>query len=186
MHYLTHTSIQIYPRRVWEERILDLPANVSMLWCTTFTLFDASLQTTKRSFKVIMALEFEEFILGFLSKDNLAQVWVAHKYCRQRLLISSQQPEWSETRPPRVPEIFPGFQTRSPYPVPWDWWNLCAEFLDEVIKDWKSTWAPKGQTNKWQKYDNQLAIYHFRTTYAKYFPGLGAFTILEVFFLAGV
>lgn len=73
MHYLTHTSVQIYPKRVWEERVIDVPALVR-LFLFTLCAANASLQPEKRAYKIIMGLEFEHYVIAFLSKDLVAKV----------------------------------------------------------------------------------------------------------------
>ncbi|KAF8220207.1 hypothetical protein L208DRAFT_1335099 [Tricholoma matsutake] len=53
--YLTHTSIQIYKRRIWEMSV-------------------CAVAKADRGFHVTLALEFEEYMVAFLSNDMVFQV----------------------------------------------------------------------------------------------------------------
>ncbi|KZV82306.1 hypothetical protein EXIGLDRAFT_702734 [Exidia glandulosa HHB12029] len=139
MAYLTHTSLQLYRRDVWEERVVDLPATKS-----------------HRGFKIIMAIEFPEYVLAFLTKDLVAK------------------PTWTRQRPEMPPEVYPGFNTDlDALPYPHEWWVLLAQLVKDVLE--------KGPDKCLQ-----LAIHALRTIYGNFFPGMGAFTINEIFFMAGL
>ncbi|KZV95160.1 hypothetical protein EXIGLDRAFT_821424 [Exidia glandulosa HHB12029] len=139
MAYLTHTSLQLYRRDIWEERVLDLPATMS-----------------HHSFKIIMAIEFPEYVLAFLTKDLVAK------------------PTWSRERPEMPPEVFPGFNTNlDKLLYPHEWWLLLAQLINDILKK-----GPNKCT--------QLAIHALQTMYGKSVPGMGAFTINEIFFMAGL
>ncbi|EJD34399.1 hypothetical protein AURDEDRAFT_176560 [Auricularia subglabra TFB-10046 SS5] len=56
MHYLTHTSIQIYPRDVWDMRVFNEPVS-----------------STARRFRILLAIIFDNYVLAFLSLDMLGQ-----------------------------------------------------------------------------------------------------------------
>ncbi|KZV92061.1 hypothetical protein EXIGLDRAFT_693095 [Exidia glandulosa HHB12029] len=105
---------------------------------------------SQRTFKIIMALEFPDYVLALLTKDLLAK------------------PAWSKQHPAFPPDVFPGFETDlDNLPIPHEWWQLLAERVHIVLK--------KGPAKC-----TALAICAFRTTYAKYFPGLGLSPSLTV------
>ncbi|EJD34427.1 hypothetical protein AURDEDRAFT_176520 [Auricularia subglabra TFB-10046 SS5] len=56
MHYLTHTSIQIYTKSVWEERVFNEPVT-----------------SVARRFRILLAIVFPEHVIAFLSLDMLGQ-----------------------------------------------------------------------------------------------------------------
>ncbi|KAF8223204.1 hypothetical protein L208DRAFT_1381548 [Tricholoma matsutake] len=82
--YLTHTSLQIYKRPIWET-LVHAVAKWLML-------------AKDCGFHVALALEFEEFVVAFLSNDMVFQpVWDTSFECLQ------------ESAPPDMYLDYPGF-----------------------------------------------------------------------------
>ncbi|KZV80410.1 hypothetical protein EXIGLDRAFT_845539 [Exidia glandulosa HHB12029] len=140
MHYLTHTSIIIYPKDVWYERVVDVPS-----------------LSTERAFKIIIALEFDDYVIAFLTKDLIAK------------------PEWVLDIPVPGPDPFPGFNTNlASLPVPTPYWALFAVNLIETVLD-----SPRRGVRA-------LAVVALRHDFPECAPGVGQFTICELFYKAGI
>ncbi|EJD33872.1 hypothetical protein AURDEDRAFT_131465 [Auricularia subglabra TFB-10046 SS5] len=113
MHYLTHTSLQLFSISEWRESVMDVKAEVS-----------------HRSYKIVIAFEFSQYVLAFLTKDLVAF------------------PKWVFTRPTPPPEVHPGHNLDAPesnlpflfFFVEWlarDWDKLLLDnrFAIAVVRD---------------------------------------------------
>lgn len=70
LQYLTHTSVQFYPREAWDNSIV----NVSKTVGTSPVCISSMLRSQVRKFSIAIALVFECHALAFPSMDLVFQV----------------------------------------------------------------------------------------------------------------
>ncbi|KZV98472.1 hypothetical protein EXIGLDRAFT_700990 [Exidia glandulosa HHB12029] len=84
MHYLTHTSLQLFTIEQWKESLLDIPATAA-----------------HRPYKIAIALEFPNYFLAFLSLDLVfLPVWTLTRPITPPEVFPSHDPH---ERPRNVP-----------------------------------------------------------------------------------
>ncbi|KIM37962.1 hypothetical protein M413DRAFT_30608 [Hebeloma cylindrosporum] len=142
LSYLTHTSIQIYKLSLWETSVMKVPKKV-------------------QKFKVGLALEFEDYIIAFISNDLMFQRAVSPSSKQPGLaceIIQSTQDVWCGIGVYTICEVFfdAGVSPlEAEYAFLYFYDNLAKETQDQIDKlaSCESNWYRSGEGGKSELYD---------------------------------